>query len=158
MSWICSLRSSSSTRTRSGGLSAMIRRPSTILVSLSRACRLLRSRALFTDFLTFFIPPGGYYQAKVLSTHARVPDLEFPHLRIFSHSPPVRSRDFARRSAAIGVAESILPTRHDHACGEALQVPFPRSRQGLVEVVYVEQQCPLRRAIQPEVQEVSIAA
>ena len=45
-----------------------------------------------------------------------------------------------------------------HAGGQALEVPFPGAREGLVEVVDVEHQRALGRGEEPEVGQVGIAA
>ena len=61
----------------------------------------------------------------------------------------------ARRSAARVAAV----TAHDlETGGQAFDIPFPRTRQRLVEVVDVEDQLPLGRAEHAEVRQVSVAA
>ena len=52
----------------------------------------------------------------------------------------------------------MLASRDDDAGGEPLDVPLPGPRVGLVEVVEVERQPPLRRAEQAEVRKVRVAA
>ena len=54
--------------------------------------------------------------------------------------------------------EPVLPRRHHQAGGEALDVPFERSGQGLVEVAQVERQVPFRRGPQAEVEDVRVPA
>jgi hypothetical protein len=53
---------------------------------------------------------------------------------------------------------AVLPGRHGHARRQPQHVPFPRARQGLVEVVEAEHQVPLGRAEQAEVDQVGVAA
>jgi hypothetical protein len=87
-----------------------------------------------------------------------VPDVEVAHGGELGHRPPVALGQGERDAAAGLAAESVLPAGHGQAGREPLHVPLPRPRRGLVEVVDVEDQAPLRRAEQPEVQQVRVAA
>ena len=52
----------------------------------------------------------------------------------------------------------VLPAGHPDARDEPSQVPLPRARMGLVEVVEVEHELALRGGVEPEVAEVRVAA
>jgi hypothetical protein len=51
-----------------------------------------------------------------------------------------------------------MATRDDDAGSEPLQIPFPRSGKGLVEVVDVENDVALRRREPSEIQQVGVAS
>ncbi len=57
-----------------------------------------------------------------------------------------------------GLVEAVLPGRDHEAGDEPLEVPLPRARVRLVEVVEVEDEAPLRARVHPEVREVRVAA
>ena len=57
-----------------------------------------------------------------------------------------------------GVLQAVVPASHDEARGESLDVPLPRGREGLVEVVDREDDPPLRRGESAEVGEMSVSA
>ena len=54
--------------------------------------------------------------------------------------------------------EPVVPSRHGQAGGQPLDVPLERAGQGLVEIVDVEDQPPLRRGERPEIGQVRIPA
>ena len=58
----------------------------------------------------------------------------------------------------VGAANAVVPRRDLEARRQTLDVPLPRARERLVEVVDVEDQPPLRRLEQAEVHEVRVAA
>ena len=60
--------------------------------------------------------------------------------------------------AAGSNGEPVVPSRHGQAGGQPLDVPLERAGQGLVEVVDVEDQLPLRRGERPEIGQVRISA
>ena len=55
-------------------------------------------------------------------------------------------------------AKAVVARRDQHAHRQALDVPLPRTRQRLVEIVDIEHQPPLRRGEHPEVRQVRIPA
>ena len=59
---------------------------------------------------------------------------------------------------ALGGAEAAVAPGDREAGDEPLDVPLERSRQGLVEVVDIEDERPVRRRIDAEVGEVRVAA
>jgi hypothetical protein len=70
----------------------------------------------------------------------------------------VLTDEFANhRGPPLGL-EAVLAARDGDARCQTLHVPFPRSGKGLVEVVEVEQQLPLRRGERAEVGQMRIAA
>ena len=66
------------------------------------------------------------------------------------------ARDRGRLARVLGSA--VLPTRHPDARDEPAQVPLPRARVRLVEVVQVDDQVTLRGGVEPEVAQVRVAA
>ena len=64
-----------------------------------------------------------------------------------------RGKDDGR---ALRVGEAVAARRDLDAGGEPLDVPLPRTRQGLVEVVDVEHELALGRREQPEVRQVGV--
>src|SRR5215203_1018384 len=103
-------------------------------------------------------PGFGEQTTDFFLANTRVPDLELPHLREPGHPLPVGGSDRPRGVAAIRGVEAVVAAGHHEARGEALDIPLPGSRQGLVEVVEVEEQGALRGGVRPEVQQVGVAA
>ena len=68
---------------------------------------------------------------------------------------PDRGED---RLAALGRREPVAPGGDQHADGQPLDVPLPRTGKGLIEVVGVEDQRALGRGEEAEVGEVGVAA
>src|SRR5215213_11697791 len=60
--------------------------------------------------------------------------------------------------AAIRCVEAVVAACYHDARSEALHIPLPWPRQGLVEVVDIEEQGALWGGVSPEVQEVGVAA
>src|SRR5829696_3744022 len=133
-------------RTRSGGSSFSIRRPSTTLVSLERACRLSRPRAFLTAFFIFFV-----VCLLVFAPESRPKASSSPTREYHTSSSPISENSAIRRRYE-GAA------RHNDTRGEAFDVPLPGPRQGLVEVVEVEEQGAFRGSVHAEVQEVGVTA
>src|SRR5215217_6671838 len=161
LTWTLS-SSPSGTRIRSGGSSIIIRRPSTILVSLERACRLSRPRAFRTFlaifFVVFFLDFASESRPRTSCSPTREYQTSSSHLRELGHPLPVRGHGRLRGLATIRRVEAVVTAGHHEARGEAFDVPLPGSRQGLVEIVEIEEQGALRGGVRPKVQEVSIAA
>ncbi len=88
----------------------------------------------------------------------RVPDVERRQLRELGHRLLVRLNRGPCRVAALGLAEAVVARRDGEARGHAHDVVLERARQGLVEVVEVEEQGALRRGERPEVRQVRVAA
>ena len=59
-----------------------------------------------------------------------------------------------RRRAALLLGGSVLAPGDPDAGDQPTQVPLPATRVGLVEIVQVDHQVPLRRGVEPEVAEV----
>ena len=87
-----------------------------------------------------------------------VPDRQGPHFGEAAHSLAVRGYRCRRNRAVHIVAEAVVATGDDEARRKALQVVLERARQGLVEVVEVEQQRAFGRREHTKVQEVRIPA
>ena len=62
------------------------------------------------------------------------------------------------RVAALRLGRAVLPPGHPDARDQPAQVPLPRARVGLVEVVEVEDQVALGRGVEAEVAQVGVAA
>ncbi len=89
---------------------------------------------------------------------ARVPDVEVVHLREAAHPSAVLLRRRPHSLPALLLGEPALATRDRDARRQALDVPLPRARERLVEVVDVEHQIPLRRGEAAEVRQVRVPA
>ena len=88
----------------------------------------------------------------------RVPRLERGHGGELRHRRAVALGGQTGDFALLLRFEAAVARCHHHARNETLDIPAERSGQRLVEVVEVEHQRPLRRAVQPEVEEVRITA
>ena len=88
----------------------------------------------------------------------RVVDVDGTHARVLRHPLAVRAHGFQHGMASLVAGERSRPGCHDEARRQAHHVPFPRTGQRLVEVVDVEEEVPLRRGEEPEVDEVRVAA
>jgi hypothetical protein len=87
-----------------------------------------------------------------------VPDLHRPHRGEPRHGLPVGRHRRQRRGTRVGLAEAVVAAGDGEAGRYPLQVVLERPRQGLVEVVEVEQQPPFGRGEGPEVRQVRVAA
>ena len=167
---IASFSSSSARCMTSGGWSTMRREPSTTSVSLPAACRLSRLRALAKVFSAIFSRlsalPAAFLTARLAARHVeqlvgddvRVPDVELVHLGVGRHVLAVGAHGGQGGLAGHVLAQAVVAAGQHEARRQALEVPLERSRQRLVEVVDVEQQLALGRAVQAEVREVGVAA
>ena len=87
-----------------------------------------------------------------------VPRAQAPHPGGLAHPVPVLSDPGHHDRAPVGRGKATV-TSHDLETGrEALDVPFPRAGQGLVEIVDVENHPALGRAEQAEVRQVRVTA
>ena len=100
----------------------------------------------------------------VLLEHALDVQVRVPHVEVLHRREARPSRCGTRptvsstiRSCVLG-AEAVVARRDQHAHGQPLDVPLPRTRERLVEVVDVEHQPPLRRREHPEVRQVRVPA
>src|SRR5271165_6109680 len=82
------------------------------------------------------------------------------HLRVgeLGHPLAIRSRCRAHRIVRDGFGKTTVPGRQHEAGAQTLDVPFPWTREGLVEVVDVENQDSFGRGEATEVCQVTIAA
>ena len=74
----------------------------------------------------------------VLRRDLLVPDVQESHPGVAGHRLPVRGDCAERRGPGVGRAEAVLARRDHDACGQPFDIPLPRRRQGLIEVVGVE--------------------
>ena len=89
---------------------------------------------------------------------ARVPDVQCTHVGILRDPLAIRTRASQRGIALVGGGESVRPRSEREARREPLDIPLPRARQRLVEIVDVEDLAPFRRREAAEVHQVAIAA
>ena len=87
-----------------------------------------------------------------------VPDLERTHLGELPHPFPIGPHHGGRSLDRLLVVESHIARRDDEACHQPLEVPLPRPRHRLVEIVETEHHVAFRRCEQPEVHQMTIAA
>ena len=92
----------------------------------------------------------------VLGLDPGVPDVEPGHGRELGHRVAVLPGDRRDDLAALLGGEPQVPTRHLEAGHQPLHVPLERPGQGLVEVVEVEDQRPLRGGEPAEVGQVRV--
>src|SRR5580693_9022873 len=107
-------------------------------------------------------PPDPDLLAHHLEQHSGlemlVPDVQATHPGGPAHPAPVFPDPGHDHGAAVVRGEAAV-TPHDlEARRQALHVPFPRSREGLVEIVDVEQHPPLGRAEQAEIRQMGVPA
>jgi hypothetical protein len=96
--------------------------------------------------------------AEILHVDVLVPELQVSHRSEVVHAGAVRAYRPARDLPLRRLVEVVEPGRHNETRGEPQQVPLPRSRQRLVEVVLVEHELALGRGIGTEVREVRVTA
>ena len=94
----------------------------------------------------------------LVGAHLRVPRGQCVHAGEPAHEVTVGARTRERDGSRLLPAEAVAAGSDDEAGDEPLHVPLERARQCLVEVVDVEDQRALRRAVQAEVEQVRIAA
>ncbi len=87
-----------------------------------------------------------------------VPDREVPLGGETVHRLLVAASSRHGDLAALSHRQPVGPPGHDEARREALDVPLPRPRAGLVEVVDVEEQVAFRGGEHAEVRQVGVAA
>jgi hypothetical protein len=87
-----------------------------------------------------------------------IPDLHCAHPGEAGHRLPIGGHRPQRGRLGVGLGEAVVASGDGEAGRQPLDVVLERPRQGLVEVVEVEQQPPLGRGEDPEVGEVGVAA
>ena len=87
-----------------------------------------------------------------------VPDVHRSHLRELRHRLPVGRHGRQRRCAGVSLRESVVARRDREAGRHPFHVVLEWPRKGLVEIVQIEQQLPLRRSEHAEIRQVGIAA
>ena len=92
-----------------------------------------------------------------LDVEVRVPHVEHPHLAELPHALPVGAHAGEHRVPRVVLAEAVAAAGQHEAGGQPLDVPLPGRRQGLVEIVDVEDHPPLRRGEDTEVGQVTVA-
>ncbi len=162
MVWDRLSSSRSSSETISGGLETMRGCPSTMRVSFARASMLSRVRALATTFPARLRVRASTSPATVgtrVSTSTRA--YQTSMLRAAAncaisarYDPAVSSMPRSRSRCD----EPAFAPRDRDARHQSLEIPLPRARERLVEIVDVEDQAPLGRAEEAEVRKVGIAA
>ena len=140
----------------------MRRSPSTSRESFENACTLSRLNALATTLsrrLRILLADlGTQLRHQLLDLEAGVPDLEVAHPGELRHPRAVRGNGLEHDALLLRDREAAVARGDQHADREALDVPLPRARQRLVEVVDVEDEPSLGRRVEAEVREVRVAA
>ena len=80
-----------------------------------------------------------------------------PHGRIVGHVLAVAAHGGAHGARRIAFEQADLAAGDDHAGGQALEVPLPGRRQGLVEIVDIEDDAALGRGEAAEVRQMGVA-
>ena len=154
--------SSSVTGTMSGGVLTNRAWPSTVVVSLSNACRLSLVLALATRRsvrprtlrLQQRLDPGEL----AVDVQVRVPDVQVGLIGEGADRLPVGPGRGEHHRLAFLALEPVVPAGDLQARGQPLHVPLERAGQRLVEVVDVEDESPFRRGEDPEVGQVRVTA
>ena len=94
----------------------------------------------------------------LVGVHLGVPGRQRIHAGEAANEVAVGAGASERDGRATSSPETVAASGDDEAGDEPLHVPLERPRQRLVEVVDVEDQRALRRAVQAEVEEVGVAA
>jgi hypothetical protein len=81
---------------------------------------------------------------RVVDPRLGIPDVRFAHRRKRSHAFAIGPRACAHHPLSMCAGEAAAARCDREAGCEALEVPFPGSGQGFVEVVDVEHQAALR--------------
>ena len=95
---------------------------------------------------------------QLLDLEAGVPDLEIAHPGELRHPRAVGGDRLEDDALLLRDREAAAARADQHAHREPLDVPLPRARQRLVEVVDVEDEPSLGRGVEAEVREVGVAA
>ncbi len=102
--------------------------------------------------------PGRQDLENAVEIDAVVPDVEGAHRSVVDHPFTVGAHRVRRRLRRLAVGQTEMLGGDDDAGGQPLDVPLPRRRQGLVEIVDVEEDVALRRGEPAEIHQVSVAA
>ena len=95
---------------------------------------------------------------RLLGVQVGVPDVEIRHPGEARHRRAVSADRVEHDALLVLGAKGVVARRDQHARGQPLDIPLPRSRERLVEVVDVEHQPPLGRGEDTEVRQMRIAA
>ncbi len=159
--------------TRSGGSLTNRVSPSTTSVSFSSACMLSRVLALASCLVGPGLDLGHGLVGRLFAgkaelvtqvfqhlgdVHSCVPHVEIPHARHGGHLRAVGGGRLENDAGPLLVGEPPIPPGDGQAGGQPLQVPLPRTGQGLVEVVEIEDQGPLGGSEHSEIAEVGVTA
>ena len=118
----------------------------------------LHFRGAFHFFPILFVARGFRFLDKKFNVNVRIPRFQVRHARIFADVLAIGSHHGACCLAATPFLHSFLASGQHDARGEALHVPFPGRGKRFVEIIDVENQAALRRAVAAEIQQVAIAA
>ncbi len=112
------------------------------------------------DFVAIAAAEGALGQAleQLLDVDTFVPDVDGPHRGEARHLLAITAATGDGGQTFLRFLEAIVARGDDEARGQALDVPFPGGRQRFVEVVDVEDQPPLGRGENAEVEQMTIAA
>jgi hypothetical protein len=98
------------------------------------------------------------HRQNVAVVEPRVPDVEHIHGGKVAHFSAIAASAGDRRIAAVRLGEPVGAGSEHKGGDEAFDVPLPGRRQGLVEVVDVEEQPALRCGKAAEIHQVSVTA
>ncbi len=136
--------------------------PSTSWTRRSKALRLFffcgLGDVLLRRLHLLFVGDLGDLGEQGLDVEARVPDVEVSHRRELPHRLAVAAHGAEHGGPGLRRGEVAVSPGDLEAGGEALEVPLPGPREGLVEVVDVHDQAAVGCGEDAEVREVGIAA
>ena len=98
------------------------------------------------------------HRQSIAVVEAGIPDIEHIHGREVAHFLAIAARTGDRCIAAVCVGKPVRTGGEHKRCDEAFDVPLPRRRQRLVEVVDVENKPALRRGKAAKIHQMAVAA
>ena len=104
-----------------------------------------------TRFICFVDAAVGELLDQLVHRDAGVPEVEIGQGRVVVHCLAVGARRRGVDRGTLGGGEPPVASRHGEAGDQSLDVPLERPRQGLVEVVDVEDEGPVRGGVGAEV-------
>ncbi len=145
--------------TTSGGCGTMIRFPSCTTVSLAAAWAAVAAGRRAAVLAASARITGSWMPAMTLSAFICVYQVVSVSISGEpAHEVAVGAGARERDGARLLPPEAVAASGDDEAGDEPLDVPLERTRQRLVEVVDVEDERALRRAVQAEVEQVGVPA
>ena len=95
---------------------------------------------------------------QVFNIDARIPHVQDPHVAVFRHAFAIGPHAAQHGIAGFVFAEAVVTAGQHETGGQAFHIPFPGRREGLVQVVDVEDHAPFGGRESPKIQQMTVAA